>query len=36
VSLTFPKAGRYQVRLVLGASKAYLATRQTPFTVTVT
>jgi hypothetical protein len=36
VSFQFGKAGSYPVRLVLGASKAYLATYGTPFTVKVT
>ncbi len=36
ISFTFPKKGRYAVRLVLGPNKAYLATNQTPLTVTVT
>jgi hypothetical protein len=36
VSFQFGKAGSYPVRLVLGASKAYLATYGTPFVVKVT
>ncbi len=36
ISFQFGKAGRYPVRLVLGANKAYLATYGTPFVVTVT
>lgn len=36
VSFQFGKAGKYPVRLVLGANKAYLATYGTPFVVKVT
>ena len=36
VSFTFPTRGRYSVRLVLGASKPYLATSGVPLTITVT
>ncbi|BEP15317.1 hypothetical protein acdb102_36280 [Acidothermaceae bacterium B102] len=36
ISFTFPNRGKYAVRLVLGASKPYLATAGVPFTITVT
>ena len=35
ISFSFPKKGHFQVRVVLGASKAYLAS-SIPFTITVT
>jgi hypothetical protein len=36
ISFTFPKRGHYQIRLVLGANKAYLATKGVPILITVT